>query len=144
MRQGNEFLRLTSTTNSHHVPTFPRNDAPWTKYAECLSLTPEEADDLFFVPFGRTNKRAKEFCSKCPVKHECSKYGLEHPEVEGVWGGLSERERKKLRKMLKVPVEETVIPLDRGSNYINGGGFVTENVTEVIAIDHFGSVGTDY
>lgn len=147
MRQGNEFLRLTSTNNSRKLPEFPRNDATWTEYAECTALTPEEADNLFFVPFGRTSKEAKEFCSKCPVKPECGQYALEHSELQGVWAGMSEKERQRMRSMLKIPVQETVVvaTVTRISDHVaTTRGNLSEFVGEVVVDDHLGSLGTNY
>lgn len=41
---------------------------------------------------------AKAVCRTCHVSDECLRYALEHDERHGVWGGLSEKERKKLRR----------------------------------------------
>ena len=60
--------------------------------------------DIFFVPFvgeGRNERRnreaaAKAICAKCSVKVECLNYAIRIKEQHGIWGGTSERERKKL------------------------------------------------
>lgn len=141
MRQGNEFLRLTSTTDSRKLPDFPKNDAPWVEQAKCAALTPQEADNLFFVPFGRTSKEAKEFCAKCPVKQECSQYALSNRDLQGVWAGLSEKERQRMAAMLSVeiPVKKTIV----NDSSITSNGNSSEFVSEVVVVNHFGSVGTN-
>lgn len=45
-----------------------------------------------------SGKHAKRVCARCPVRVECLNWALEHDERFGIWGGLSERERTKLRK----------------------------------------------
>lgn len=41
-------------------------------------------------------QRAKMICARCPVRHECLDYALAIREQHGIWGGLSESERKSL------------------------------------------------
>jgi WhiB family redox-sensing transcriptional regulator len=41
---------------------------------------------------------AKQVCAACPVSGECLAYALEHPTLGGVWGGLSGKERRVLRR----------------------------------------------
>jgi WhiB family redox-sensing transcriptional regulator len=41
---------------------------------------------------------AKRICSGCEVRAECLEYALAHDERFGIWGGLSERERRRLRR----------------------------------------------
>jgi WhiB family redox-sensing transcriptional regulator len=53
--------------------------------------------DLFFPSRGESSKEAKAICSGCEVRETCLDYALEHGEKWGVWGGASERERRKIR-----------------------------------------------
>lgn len=57
-------------------------------------------DDIEFNPdvHVRDPIEAKKVCSKCPVKEPCLDYALTNPEAttDGVWGGLTRRERKRL------------------------------------------------
>ena len=53
--------------------------------------------DMWFPDKGERANRAKETCTRCPVLEACLEYSLPLTELEGVWGGLSERERAKLR-----------------------------------------------
>jgi hypothetical protein len=40
---------------------------------------------------------AKEFCGQCPVVNECGKYALEANEMDGIWGGLTPKQRQQMR-----------------------------------------------
>ena len=44
------------------------------------------------------SRDAKRICAQCTVKSECLEYALKNDERFGIWGGLSERERRRLRK----------------------------------------------
>jgi WhiB family redox-sensing transcriptional regulator len=72
----------------------------WMDHAECSGVDP----DLFFPGRGDdvTLRKAKAVCSRCPVKDECLDHALAHGEKWGVWGGTSERERRQLRRAMKV------------------------------------------
>lgn len=66
----------------------------WQDYANCLGVDP----DLFFPERGASTKEAKEVCRGCPVKEECLEFALQNVEKFGIWGGLSERERRRIRR----------------------------------------------
>ncbi len=70
-------------------------DSPWW-WAEglCAQTDPE----LFFPEKGGSTRQAKQVYAACPVRAECLEYVLAHDERFGVWGGLSERERRPLRR----------------------------------------------
>ena len=53
--------------------------------------------DLFFPSLGGNAAKARVICATCSVRQECLSYALADPESAGVWGGISERERRKLR-----------------------------------------------
>jgi WhiB family redox-sensing transcriptional regulator len=59
----------------------------------CTQTDPE----LFFPEKGGSTREAKKVCANCTVRAECLSYALENDERFGIWGGLSERERRKLR-----------------------------------------------
>lgn len=67
---------------------------PWAAKAKCLQAEPE----TFFPDKGGSVREAKRLCAACPVRRDCLAYALEHDERHGVWGGFSERERRKLRR----------------------------------------------
>ncbi len=66
-------------------------DQHWTAYGACGRLSP---DDLFVE--GAAQRSAREVCLNCPVRFECLVDALEHRIAFGVWGGLTERERRAL------------------------------------------------
>ncbi|GAA3435620.1 putative Fe-S protein YdhL (DUF1289 family) [Kutzneria kofuensis] len=65
----------------------------------CAQTDPE----AFFPAKGGPTRDAKRICQGCDVKPECLAYALSHDERHGVWGGLSERERRKLRRDRNLP-----------------------------------------
>lgn len=70
-------------------------DAPeWMSHGLCAQTDPES----FFPEKGGSVREAKKTCLSCDVRTECLAYALEHGERFGVWGGLTERERRKLAK----------------------------------------------
>jgi WhiB family redox-sensing transcriptional regulator len=52
--------------------------------------------DIFFAPGATQEHRAKVVCRACPVRWECLAYALKHRVEHGVWGGLTDRERRKI------------------------------------------------
>jgi WhiB family transcriptional regulator, redox-sensing transcriptional regulator len=68
---------------------------PWQKEAKCLQAEP----DTFFPEKGGSTREAKRICAQCTVRAECLEYALENDERFGIWGGLSERERRKLKRI---------------------------------------------
>lgn len=71
------------------------DDGPtWQDQANCLGVEP----DLFFPERGEPTKHAKAVCEGCVVKAECLEFALVNGEKHGIWGGKSERERRRLRR----------------------------------------------
>lgn len=68
----------------------------WQERALCAQTDPE----AFFPEKGGSTRDAKRICSGCEVRSECLEYALAHDERFGIWGGLSERERRKLKKQV--------------------------------------------
>ena len=66
----------------------------WQQRGNCLGIDP----DLFFPERGVSTAPAKAVCKTCAVKDECIEYALENGEKFGIWGGRSERERRRLRR----------------------------------------------
>lgn len=54
--------------------------------------------DLFFPERGTSAREAKAVCLACPVRPECLDWALDNGEMFGIWGGLTERERRRLRR----------------------------------------------
>jgi WhiB family redox-sensing transcriptional regulator len=72
-------------------------DADWQERALCAQTDPE----AFFPEKGGTTREAKQICLGCEVKAECLAAALDGDERFGVWGGMSERERRKLKKQAR-------------------------------------------
>lgn len=70
------------------------DDQPWADRALCIQTDPE----AFFPEKGGTTLPAKRVCLSCEVRPECLQYALTGQERFGIWGGLSERERRQLLK----------------------------------------------
>jgi WhiB family redox-sensing transcriptional regulator len=66
----------------------------WQERANCLGVDP----DLFFPERGASTREAKAVCAGCEVRDDCLEYALAHGEKFGIWGGLSERERRRVRR----------------------------------------------
>jgi WhiB family redox-sensing transcriptional regulator len=72
--------------------TVPRRD--WRDRARCADIDPE----VFFPEIGEPTDPGKRVCTSCQVKAECLAHALEHHERFGIWGGLSEQERRLLAR----------------------------------------------
>ena len=67
---------------------------PWYDRAACLEVDA----DTFFPEKGGSSRPAKRVCAACTVRAECLAYALDNDERFGIWGGLSERERRQLKR----------------------------------------------
>jgi WhiB family transcriptional regulator, redox-sensing transcriptional regulator len=67
----------------------------WMAQALCRGMDPE----LWFPERGSIadDLQAKKVCSGCPARSKCLDYALDNGERHGIWGGLSERERRRIR-----------------------------------------------
>ena len=70
----------------------------WMERAACIDMPL----DVFFPGPGRLGaadtRKAVAICRQCPVRQACLDYALEHPDMAGVWGGTSHRERNRIHK----------------------------------------------
>jgi WhiB family redox-sensing transcriptional regulator len=89
--------------NSVDVPSPPevmrRDDHGWRAQAACRGA----AAGLFFPDSHRSGyweqvAEVKAICGGCPVREQCRAWALAHPAERGVWGGLTEADRRRLRK----------------------------------------------
>lgn len=69
-------------------------DESWQDRALCAQTDPE----AFFPEKGGSTREAKKICTGCEVKAECLEYALANDERFGIWGGLSERERRRIKR----------------------------------------------
>ena len=103
-REMNTVRAVTETDWEDDAPTeelgvlvdlFDMNEEQeWQDRALCAQTDPE----AFFPEKGGSTREAKRICQVCDVRSECLEYALAHDERFGIWGGLSERERRKLKK----------------------------------------------
>ena len=70
------------------------DEASWQERALCAQTDPE----AFFPEKGGSTREAKLICAGCEVRAECLEYALAFDERFGIWGGLSERERRRLKR----------------------------------------------
>ena len=74
---------------SHNLLPVWMDDALCTQFHGCS----------WFPEVGESGRAAKAVCAQCPVRLQCLRLAVDSPVVlEGIWGGLSERQRRKLRK----------------------------------------------
>lgn len=66
----------------------------WTERALCAETDPE----AFFPEKGGSTREARAVCARCPVTAECLEHAIARDERFGVWGGASERERRRMRR----------------------------------------------
>lgn len=90
MRQGRKNLML---------------DTSWRESSNCLGVDP----DLFFPERGASTREAKEVCRGCVVREDCLEFALQNSEKFGIWGGMSERERRRIRRQRALERERTAI-----------------------------------
>lgn len=77
----------------------------WQEEAACAGMGP----DLFFPKSGNgLSDKAKAICANCEVRVDCLVLALETGEGFGVWGGLTWRERKKLRGQIRRGLNPTL------------------------------------
>jgi WhiB family transcriptional regulator, redox-sensing transcriptional regulator len=72
------------------------DDLGWQDRALCAQTDPE----AFFPEKGGSTREAKRVCRSCEVRAECLEYALENDERFGIWGGLSERERRRIKRQV--------------------------------------------
>jgi WhiB family transcriptional regulator, redox-sensing transcriptional regulator len=67
-------------------------DAEWMSEGRCRDIPPA----LFFPSDGQGVQEAQRICADCPVAEACLEYALVNRIDHGVWGGRSERERRRI------------------------------------------------
>ena len=97
-QRGLELVRDRAVLDATVLPLFGSVEddtvLSWQERALCAQTDPE----AFFPEKGGSTREAKKVCLGCEVRSECLEYALAHDERFGIWGGLSERERRKLKK----------------------------------------------
>ena len=64
----------------------------WRQRAACRGVDP----DVFYPVSDEDAEEAKEICAQCAVRQACLEYALANRERDGVWGGATERERRRI------------------------------------------------
>jgi hypothetical protein len=82
---------------------YTQQEAHWRNEAACANSNPK----LFFPTRGTPHtaiQAAKQICDTCPSKQQCYNYAIQHPDrlLEGIWAGLTARERRHERKKLGI------------------------------------------
>lgn len=102
----------TVTMNAHtnNSPNTPTSNEPdeWMLRAKCRGIDPAE----FFPSDGTGVDKARRLCEQCVVKAECLEYALENRIEHGVWGGTSERERRRIQRSRRTVVSLTAVAND--------------------------------
>ncbi len=73
------------------------DERPWVVFGACRDADP----DLFFPRTREDADHALAVCASCPVRPECLEYAFEAGERFGIWGGLTDKERRKLARRLR-------------------------------------------
>ena len=96
MREMEESERTEDDTraNGRVLMDLAAEEGDWQDDANCLGVDP----DLFFPERGASTREAKEVCRSCVVRLDCLEFALANGEKFGIWGGLSERERRRIRR----------------------------------------------
>ena len=84
-------------------------DLEWQEKALCAEVDPE----IFYPEKGGSTREAKMVCRSCEVRVECLQYALNRDERFGVFGGMSERERRRLKRPQPVGRSRREIPVSR-------------------------------
>jgi WhiB family redox-sensing transcriptional regulator len=103
--------------HQHHFKEWLMNFRPdWQKHALCRG-TMEPGVPGYFPERGRhpgETKRMCEMCQQCPVVSECLEFALVNEIKHGIWGGLSERGRRKIRQQWKADRRDAGLNVNSG------------------------------
>lgn len=78
----------------------------WEAFALCRG--PECPTSMFYLPRGEDQQRTRAVCADCPVREECLWAALRRGEQFGMWGGLSERQRRRVRAPLARAISDGI------------------------------------
>jgi len=73
------------------APEFVAGRENWMSQGKCVGL-----GHIMFPERGDSCNPARAVCATCPVKQQCAEYGIANPGLDGVWGGLSHRQRRAI------------------------------------------------
>jgi WhiB family transcriptional regulator, redox-sensing transcriptional regulator len=93
-------------TAEPHVDVIRFIRPDWTEDALCAQTDPE----AFYPEKGGSTREAKRICMSCDVREPCLDAAIERDERFGIWGGLSERERRKIKRQRSIPTTPVQVP----------------------------------
>jgi WhiB family transcriptional regulator, redox-sensing transcriptional regulator len=96
--RGDTAADVTDVAVSVARPSDPDSTTAWMSGGNCRNYPPA----VFFPSDGVGVDRARKICTDCPVLDRCLEYALEQRIEHGVWGGCSERERRRILKRRRV------------------------------------------
>jgi WhiB family redox-sensing transcriptional regulator len=108
-----EIIKFASKNSLEALNDFV-NLPNWTGEEACLIV---EDLDFFYSEFALDIALAKDICAECPMIAACREYALKH-ENNGVWGGLSAKERKELRGNKEAVETHEIAELIREKDFI--------------------------
>jgi WhiB family redox-sensing transcriptional regulator len=91
-------------THRHDIPVEstplvdPDSPTAWMAEGNCRLYPPT----VFFPSDGVGVEKARKICATCPVAEQCLEHALDHRIEHGVWGGASERQRRRILKQRRL------------------------------------------
>lgn len=84
----------------HDAPDFLENaDAPCAETFPDMFFADEQREGtMAYRPTYEFENEAKKVCAECPYRIACLKYAMDHPDIQGIWGGFTEKDRGALRR----------------------------------------------
>lgn len=95
-------IRLTDPAPTFEEPGDIFASPAFMDLGSCRGVDP----DVFFPDRGESLSPAQAICAECIVSDECLEYALANGERFGVWGGTSERERRRIRRARRIAAEK--------------------------------------
>lgn len=88
---------MTAQIRHPYENTAPSAETPanWRDNAACANTDP----DAFFPQKSRSGNDAKRVCATCPVREQCLQWALENNMRFGIWGGMTDNERRRIKKI---------------------------------------------
>lgn len=102
-------------TNRTLNRTAPAPNRDWADLGRCATADPE----LFFPQPGADSTVARAICRTCPVRRQCLEYALVTGQRHGIWGGMTESQRRRLRRhhpAAGTPMADEVEPADEAAD----------------------------
>jgi WhiB family redox-sensing transcriptional regulator len=103
--------------------------ARWRQEAACRGVDL----DLFYPERGESADPAREVCAACPVRQPCLEYALSNRITHGIWGGLTERERRPLQSEW---VQAARRDRDRAILAADAAGYTTAAIGRSFGLSH--------